>query len=97
MAQITLTRADVQKLSDFCAKHGEDKWFLAKDQGAYVGATGGSQEEGTFENCIFYFKGCDPHKDEDWYDEAHYKFGGDDFGEHFEVELLTKFLANPPL
>lgn len=92
MPQITLNRAKVQKLHDLCVKHGRDTFFLAKDQGAYVGACGGSQDDGTFENCIFYFKGCDPQKDEDFYDNARQMFGGDDFGEHFSADILKAFL-----
>lgn len=92
MPNITLKRADVQTLLDFCEKHDKKNWFLAKDQGAYVGAA--ATVDGEVENVLFYFKGCDPTKNDDWYDEAHYKFGGDDFGEHFEVDILRQVLKD---
>lgn len=94
MTQMTLTRKQVQALHDFAEKHGKDQWFLAKDHGAYIGMTAGSKEEDNFENILFYFKGCNPEKDEDFYDNAGYKFGWDDFGEHFSTEIFSKFLTD---
>ena len=87
MPQITLKKEQVQQLVDFCDKQGCKNWFLAKDQGAYVGASAG--EKG---NCIFYFKGCDPSKDAEWYDNARNAFGGDDFGQHFDTRMLRDAL-----
>ena len=37
MPQITLNPAQVKELSDFCHKHNLSTFFLAKDEGAYVG------------------------------------------------------------
>lgn len=97
MPQITLTREQTQQIVDLCQKHGQTKWFMAKDEGAYIGACGGSHEDGTFENVIFHFRGMDP-KNEAYpgaaWDNARDAFGGDDFGEHFEVSILTKLLAD---
>ena len=93
MAQITLSKKQVKALSAFLRKHNKDKFFLAKDQGAYVGATGGDHEEGNFENLIFYFRGMDPSKetyDGEAYDNARYAFGGDDFGEHMNGEFIHR-------
>lgn len=87
MAMITLSSKQVAELKTFCKTHSKDKFFLAKDQGAYVGAAG-QDEIGQMENCIFYFKGCDPLKDDDWYENAHDKFGGDDFGEFLPATWL---------
>ena len=97
MPQLTLNAKQVRKLSAFCKKHNNDNFFMAKDTGAYVGATGGSHEDGTFENCIFYFKGMDPTKSDDAYDNARYAFGGDDFGETFDTAFLHKLAAEPNL
>lgn len=88
---IKLTRAQVQQLADHCEKHKLATWFIAKDQGAYVGASCGPKPE---DKCIFYFKGCDPVKDEDWYETAHSKFGGDDFGDMMQVDSLKSALDN---
>lgn len=90
MPQITLNKKQIDQFSAFLRKHDVKKWFLAKDDGAYIGATGGSEEEGTFENILFYFKGMDPKKDgEDTvWENAHQAFGGDDFGEHFDAEVV---------
>jgi len=97
MPQITITREQTQQIVDLCQKHGTKKWFLAKDEGAYIGACGGSHNDGTFENVIFYFRGMDPKNEkyagEAW-DNAQHAFGGDDFGEHFDLAVLVKLLAD---
>lgn len=85
--QITLNNTNRQKLAAFCKKHSVKKWFLAKDDGAYFGATTGSDKDNTFENCIIYIKGCDPRKGDVW-ENTRRKFGGDDFGEHFDTGML---------
>lgn len=92
MASITLSRAQVERLVDFCRTHGRNEWFVANDHGAYVGASIGSGEGNSV---IYYFKGCDPTKDEDFYDNAWAKFGGDDFGEMLPLEWLTKLTDMP--
>lgn len=88
MAQITLSIPQIQKLVEFCIQNNQKQYFIAKDQGAYLGASMGGDN-----NCIFYFRGCDPKKDADWYDNAHSKFGGDDFGEHLEFAGLLSMLG----
>lgn len=94
MPQITLKKKQIDQFSAFLRKHDVKKWFLAKDDGAYIGATGGSDDD--FERCIFYFRGMDPSKDEFAWDTARDAFGGDDFGEHFDAEIIHK-LADDPL
>ena len=89
-----LNKAQAKKLFDFCQNNSVDKFFFAKDQGAYFGATKGSQSEGDFKNCIVYLQGCDPDKNEDFYETCRNRFGGDDFGEHFEVNLLNEFVSS---
>ena len=94
MTQITITRKDLEAMSALAKKHGSKKFFMAKDQVAYVGVTGG--EGDTFENHIVYFKGMDPKKNpDDFYDNARYAFGGDDFGEHFDMDIIHKLVADP--
>ena len=88
MPQITLSILDLHKLVTFCRKNNQKQYFIAKDQGAYLGASCGGDN-----NCIFYFRGCDPKKDTDWYDNAHAKFGGDDFGEHLSLDGLLNLLG----
>jgi hypothetical protein len=90
MPQITLSLAQCQQLVQFCKTNGQAEYFIAKDHGAYLGASVGDKPE---QQCLFYFAGCNPAKDEDWYDNAHYKFGGDDFGELLPVAALEKSLA----
>lgn len=92
MHSIELERAQVQQLVDHCAKHHILTWFIAKDHGAYVGASCGSEPE---QQCLFFFKGCDPKKDKDFYDNAEAKFGGDDFGENLPIADLQRYLAVP--
>ena len=95
MSSIILPMGSLQQFSDFIRKHDCENWFVAKDQGAYIGATSGTADEGTFKNCIFYFKGCDPKQDEDWWDTCRHKFGGDDFGEHFDAAIITEMADDP--
>lgn len=91
MPQITLNKTQIDKLSTFAKKHDLKKWFMAKDEGAYVGASAG--EAG---NCIFYFKGMNPNVDaEEAYENARYAFGGDDFGQHFEIADIHRLSADP--
>lgn len=91
-AQITLSREDVLKLLAFSESHNHKEFFVAKDHGAYVGDSAGDKG-----NCIFYFAGCNPDKDKDWYDTCHEKFGGDDFGEHLPIEWLQRVRDNPKI
>lgn len=95
MTQITISRKDLEAMSALAKKHDSKKFFMAKDEGAYVGVTGGNQEDGTFENHIVYFKGMNPKTNEDAWDNARYAFGGDDFGEHFDIDIIHKLVADP--
>ena len=88
MPQITLKQTQVKALSALCKASGETKFFVAKDQGAYIGANSAGK------SLVYYFAGCNPEKDADWYDNAHDKFGGDDFGELFSAELLHQVAAS---
>lgn len=89
-AQLTLKRAQLVQFAAFLISHPKCTPFMAKDQGAYVGASNGPDDK-----CIFYFRGCDPDKDDDWYDTAHRIFGGDDFGDHFDRDTVLKAADNP--
>jgi len=88
MPQITLKAKDVHELSDFLKRHGKSEFFLAKDQGAYIGANAGSHSDGTFESIIHYFAGCNPDKDVDFYETSRWKFGGDDFGQMLPAQWI---------
>tara|TARA_R110000744_G_scaffold6491_1_gene22691 strand:- start:159 stop:491 length:333 start_codon:yes stop_codon:yes gene_type:complete len=82
--KITIGKKKIDKLAEFIRKNNLDHWFMAKDDGAYIGASTGP------ERVIYYFAGCNPDKDEYAWETARDKFGGDDFGEHFAVEdVLT--------
>lgn len=94
MHSIELSKRQVQQLVDFGIEHKQDSYFIAKDQGAYLGMSLGMDPA---PKCLFYFPGCDPSKDEDWYDTARAKFGGDDFGEHMPLADLQRYLQNPNL
>lgn len=103
MTQITLKAKDVIKFSQFLKRHNRDTFFLAKDHGAYIGATAGSNADGTFERIIHYFAGCNPDKDEFFDETSAHKFGWDDFGaqlpaewmhEAAETDCLTKAVLN---
>lgn len=87
MPQITLSKAEVKRLIKFCDDKAITHYFIAKDQGAYLGASKGAEPG---DSCIFYFAGCNPEKDADWWENSSYKFGGDDFGEHLDLDWLKK-------
>lgn len=89
MPSLTLNRADMDKFAAFINAHSIKQIFIAKDHGAYVGASIGEKA-----NCIFYFAGCDPTKDKDYYDTARSKFGGDDFGEHLDAKAVIAAAAD---
>lgn len=89
MPSLTLNRADIDKFAAFVTEHSIKRIFIAKDYGAYVGASIGEKA-----NCIFYFKGCDPAKDKDCDDTARAKFGGDDFGEHLDASVVLAAAAD---
>ncbi len=80
--QKTLNQKQVKQLYKASVADPKNSGFyLAKDHGAYIGA--GILGEG---GAVFYFAGCDPQKNDDYYDEAGYKFGYDDFGQLFDTE-----------
>jgi len=56
---------------------------IVHDQGVYLMSNGRPRDvvEGE-RSFVAYAKGCDPKKDEDWWDNARDLVGGDDFGEH---------------
>ena len=83
MPQITLTQTQTNRLAEYLRNNDLAEWFIAKDHGAYIGAS-----MGVGQNCIFYFRGCNPNRDTDWYDNTRRAFGGDDFGEHLDAEAV---------
>lgn len=94
MPVMTLSRAQVEKLHSFCKEHKKDTFFIAKDHGAYVGQSVGATPD---KQCLFYFKGCDPKKDYDFYENAVNGFGGDDFGEFLPISWLEKVVERPDI
>ena len=82
MPIITISKKETKEFSDFLSSRGLKEWFLAKDHGAYIGA----YHEG--DTWLKYFRGCNPDKDEYFYDTARDKFGGDDFGLHFSSDSV---------
>ncbi|SCU77300.1 conserved hypothetical protein [Cupriavidus necator] len=92
MPQITLSRAQVESLVAFCDAAKSERFFIAKDHGAYVGYSTGPKPE---QQCLFYFKGCNPATDAEFYENARRGFGGDDFGERLPLADLREGLAKP--
>ena len=92
-ATATITTKQAQELLAFCKANDINEFFLAKDQGAYFGAAVGNYKDDNFKNCIQYVKGCNPEKDEYWWEAQQDRFGGDDFGEHLPVDWLEVGLA----
>lgn len=87
MPQITLNINQTKKFIDFAKKHNVEKFFIAKDQGAYIGINTKNAKE----KIIHYFNGCNPDRNEEWYENCHYKFGGDDFGEMLDLAKIKEW------
>ncbi len=107
MSKLVFKRSQIEELATFCKENNTKNFFLTNDNGVYIGATAGKQEDSTFRNCIQYLEGCDPSQNEDQYgcydDNSRILCGSDDFGEHIEASLLlnltkdsswTKFIIN---
>lgn len=68
---------------------------LVKDQGAYLmAATEKTLPGEKTKNFVVYCEGCDPNKDEDWWDFQQRAFGGDDFGEGLPLGWLKLAIEN---
>jgi hypothetical protein len=80
---------EVKALATFCEKNNKTEFFLAKDQGLYIGQNTGDSGTKTFEKYIAYAMGCNPDLDEEWYEESCVIGGGDDFGDYLPVQWLA--------
>lgn len=70
--------------------------ILVKDQGVYWLAEHGERRPDGRQKLIAYAIGCNPDVDpfDDWWELARTELGGDDFGEHFELNerVFTRIL-----
>lgn len=89
MPTLTLSRNKIEALVAQCERAGRKEYFLAKDRGAYVGAPSHIKGE---QGLVYYFAGCNPDKDPDWYHTCLDRFGGDDFGVDMPIEHLVRGL-----
>ena len=62
--------------------------ILVKDHGVYFLAERGERRSDGAQKLIAYAVGCHPDVDpfDDWWELARTEFGGDDFGEYFDVQ-----------
>lgn len=62
--------------------------ILVKDEGVYILSERGERRPDKRQKLIAYAVGCNPEVDpfDDWWALANEEFGGDDFGEFFEVQ-----------
>ena len=86
MIQMTLSKSKVEEFSTFLAENKLSNFFIAKDEGAYIGAT--TVKNGQCISWLKYFRGCNPETDKDWRHKTYSKFGGDDFGEFFGAKVV---------
>ena len=70
--------------------------ILVKDQGVYFMAERGERQPDGRRKTIAYAVGCNPHVDafDDWWELTRAEFGGDDFGEFFDLQerVFTRIL-----
>jgi hypothetical protein len=78
MARVSFNINEVKRVVEYAKKHNL-KMALVKDQGLYIMAMAKKDTPKLEGGHIVYAKGFNPETDANWYDEAHYKFGGDDF------------------
>lgn len=92
MATVSISKKEAIELYKFCKANSLDKFFIAKDHGVYMGATVYSDNPSDRKKSIHYCKGYNPNTDEDWYENARYALGGDDFGDHLPIDCLDIFV-----
>jgi len=91
--------AAVRELYDHASKcvnhrktYGEERGaglWLVHDQGVYLMSTGIPHlelEEGSESSKVVQARGCDPKKNEDWWETSRELVGGDDFVEHIPLD-----------
>ena len=85
---LTFKKEELQKLT--AAVPADSELLLVHDQGIYIMSA--SQPVG--KRTIIYAEGCNPEKDDHWWETARRLVGGDDFGEPFATAgTMNKALA----
>lgn len=92
MPQLTLKRPDIERLAAYVSSKSLQSIIVVKNHGAFVGACVSEVDK-----CIFYFKGCNPEKDVDFYDNARRKFGGDDIYECLAASDVVQAAKDPAI
>jgi len=73
----------------------EPSILFVHDQGVYLMSNGTPADmEGEQSAYVAFAKGCNPKKDDDWWEEARFLVGGDDFGETLPISQKTLQLCN---
>ena len=70
-----------------------DPLMLVHDQGLYLMVFGIQDPADQSKALCVYAEGCDPQKDEDWWDAARAICGGDDFGEELNAREVWPLIA----
>lgn len=69
----------------------EPSVIIVKDQGVYLMAPTNPRQTLDDDHCVVaYAEGCDPGKDEDFYERGRDEFGGDDGADAIPVSFLRK-------
>lgn len=85
-----LTFKKDQLLKLLTAVPADSELLLVHDQGVYIMSA--TQPVG--QRTIIYAEGCNPEKDDDWWESSRRLVGGDDFGEPFATAgAVLTFLA----
>ena len=92
MKKLIFTRNQLENVMVFCIENELDDFFVAKDQGAYIGANTGLGDD--FKNCIEYAYGCDP-SNENWFETATAICGQGSLGEELQASTFIKILDDP--
>ena len=69
-------------------KNGASILFV-HDDGVYIMSAGTPRDMVGNKNYVAYCEGCNPNKDDDFYDHSRYLVGGDDFTEKLRVTKAT--------
>lgn len=68
--------------------------WLVGDQGVYI-LSNGKLADG-IKPLVVYAEGCDPNKDDDWFEVKRRTFGGDDGVDFIDAESLEALIAASP-
>lgn len=95
MKRLGFPLKDIKEMYEAFKDDDKAQMILVKDQGVYLMVDRKSKT--TEKKFVIYAKGYNPDVDEDWYDNARYDLGGDDFADYLPLkEMLETYFKLKP-